>query len=96
MTASDQAMPMAAHNQGDASSIRIAVGGATFCVLLAVFWFIARAFHLRQLEEHPISTFWSFALLFAPYWMFGFDAALWLRRILSTATARIAGSWLLS
>jgi CAAX protease family protein len=98
VTASDQAVPIVARKNadGDASSVRIAAGGATFCALLIVFWFIARAFHLRQLEEHPISTFMSFALLFAPYWMFGFDAAPWLQRILPTRAARIAASALLT
>jgi uncharacterized protein len=89
-------MPIAARNPGDASSARLAWGGAAFCALLIVFWLIARAFHLRQLEDHPVSTFASFALLFAPYWMFGFDAAAWLRRILPAAPARMAGSALLT
>lgn len=89
-------MPIAAQTNSDATSTRLAAGGASFCALLIVFWFIARAFHLRQLEEHPVSTFASFALLFAPYWMFGFDAAVWLRRILSTATARIAAAALIT
>jgi uncharacterized protein len=87
---------MVARKGGDASSFRLAAGAASFCVLMAVFWFIARAFHLRQLEQHPASTFVSFALLFAPYWMFGFDAAPWLRRTLPSASSRVAASALIT
>jgi CAAX protease family protein len=89
-------MPIAARPHGDRSSVRIAAGGAAFCVLLIVFWLIARAFRLPQLEQHPVSTLVSFAWLFAPYWMFGFDIAPWLRRTLSNRTARIAASALLT
>jgi uncharacterized protein len=89
-------MPMVARKDSDPSSVRLAAGAASFCVLMAVFWFIARAFHLRQLEEHPASTFASFALLFAPYWMFGFDAAPWLRRLLTSANSRVAASALIT
>jgi len=89
-------MPMAVRREGDPSTLRLATGAASFCLLMAVFWFIARAFHLRQLEDHPVSTFASFLLLFAPYWMFGFDAAAWLRRLLPGATARVAVSALIT
>lgn len=79
-----------------AASGRLAFAGAAYCALLIVFWFIARFFHVRQLEEHPVSTFLSFALLFAPYWLFGFGAAAWLRGILRGGTARVAASALLA
>lgn len=87
-------MPIAAGDS--ASSRKLGFGGAALCVLVIVFWYIARFFHLRQLEEHPVSTFLSFVLLFAPYWMFGFDLAAWLRRILPSGSARVAASALLA
>ncbi len=78
------------------SSRKLAGGAIAFCVLLAVFSLIARYFHLRQLEDYPISTFLSFALLFAPYWLFGFGAAGWLRRVLRGSAGRVAASALLT
>jgi uncharacterized protein len=80
----------------DFSSRRLAGGGIAFCVLLVVFWLIARYFRVSQLAERPLSTFLSFALLFAPYWLFGFGLAGWLRRVLPGATARVAASALLA
>jgi membrane protease YdiL (CAAX protease family) len=78
------------------SSRKLAFAGVTYCALLIVFWLIARFFRLRQLEEHPVSTFLSFALIFAPYWFFGFGAAEWVRRVLPGFGARIAASALLT
>jgi membrane protease YdiL (CAAX protease family) len=75
---------------------KLAGGGIAFCVLLAVFWFIARYFNLKQIADYPVSTFWSFALLFAPYWMFGFGAAGWLRRVLPQGLPRVAAAALLT
>jgi uncharacterized protein len=46
-------------------------------------------------EDYPISTFLGFALLFAPYWFFGFGAAEFLRQALTTPGLRIAASTLL-
>jgi membrane protease YdiL (CAAX protease family) len=78
-----------------ASSRTLAAGAISFCVLLAVFWFIARYFRVVQVAEYPLSTFASFALLFAPYWLFGFGAAGWLRRFLRSASARVSAAALL-
>ncbi len=61
-----------------------------------MFWLVARFFHLKALDEYPLSTFLSFALLFAPYWFFGFGAAEPLRARLKTPAARIAASALLA
>jgi uncharacterized protein len=80
----------------DFSSRRLAGGGIAFCVLLVVFWLIARYFRVSQFAERPLSTFLSFALLFAPYWLFGFGLAGWLRRVLPGAAARVAASALLT
>jgi uncharacterized protein len=78
------------------SSRRLAWGGSILCVLLIVFWLIARLSHLKQLEEHPVSTFLSFALLFAPYWLFGFGVAGWLRAVLRGPLQRVAAAALLT
>jgi len=69
---------------------------AIFVALLGVFWLIARFFHLRALDEYPVSTFVSFALLFAPYWFFGFGLASWLRTALPGHRSRIACAALLA
>ncbi|MBZ5529819.1 MAG: CPBP family intramembrane metalloprotease [Acidobacteriia bacterium] len=74
---------------------RLLWAGAAYAALLIVFWFIARFFHLKALDEHPVSTFLSFALVFAPYWFFGFGAATLLRPSLHTAAARLAACLLL-
>jgi membrane protease YdiL (CAAX protease family) len=86
VTTGEQTLPIA--NSGQIASRKLAVAGAVFCALLAVFWWIARYFHLQQLRDHPVSTFVSFAFLFAPYWFFGFGAAGWLRGILPGAAVR--------
>jgi membrane protease YdiL (CAAX protease family) len=79
----------------DPSLWRLAGGGIAFCVLLAVFWNIARFFKLKQLADHPLSTFAGFALLFAPYWLFGFGAGVWVRRWLPGGVQRaVAGALL--
>jgi membrane protease YdiL (CAAX protease family) len=78
------------------SSRKLAFGGIAYCFLLILFWFIARRSHLKQLEEHPVSTFVSFALLFAPYWLFGFGAAGWARAVLRGPVARVAAAALLA
>ncbi len=74
---------------------RLAWATAVYAALLIVFWLIARFFHLKALDEHPVSTFLSFALVFAPYWFFGFGAAALLRPRLRAAATRIAASLLL-
>src|SRR5215467_10709566 len=94
VTAGEQALP--AMSGGEVSSRRLALAGVAYCAVLAILWLIARFFHLRQLVEHPVSTFVSFALLFAPYWFFGFGAADWVRRALPGAGARIAAAALLT
>src|SRR5260221_7025303 len=73
-------------------SRRKALAGAAYCALLAVFYFIARFFDLKPLHEHPLSTFFSFALIFAPYWFLGFGAADLLRRVLAGSAARIVAA----
>ena len=69
-------------SEGQVILRRLAAGTAVYIALLGVFWFIAQFFQLKALEEYPLSTFLSFALLFAPYWLFGFGLGPVLRRAL--------------
>jgi membrane protease YdiL (CAAX protease family) len=94
VTAGEQALPNV--SQGEVSSRKLAFAALAFCLLLAVFWFIARFFQVKQVQAYPQSTFLSFALLFAPYWFFGFGAAEWLRRVLPGSAVRIAAAGLLA
>ena len=74
---------------------RLGLAAAVFVVLLGTFWLIARFFHLKALDEFPVSTVLSFTLLFAPYWFFGFGLASVLRSALA-GYSRIACSVLLT
>ena len=67
-----------------------------YILLLALFWFVARYFQLRALADYPVSTFLSFAVLFAPYWFFGFGAAAPLRDLLQVPSARISAAAILA
>ncbi|HKF22633.1 MAG TPA: CPBP family intramembrane glutamic endopeptidase [Candidatus Angelobacter sp.] len=78
------------------STRRLRVAAGVFCALLIIFWFIAKYFQVQQVEDHPVSTLVSFALLFAPYWFFGFGAAEWLRSVLPRAPGRIGAAALLA
>src|SRR5205807_9889374 len=50
------------------------VAAATYALILTAFWFVAEHFSLCARVGHMPSTFAAFALLFAPYWFFGFGA----------------------
>jgi len=94
VTTGEQALPSVS-GEGVSSS-KLAWAALAYGSLLVVFWWIARYFHLQQLEEHPVSTLVSFALLFAPYWFFGFGAAEKVRRILRRPGERITTAALLT
>lgn len=70
------------------SSYAGAIAAALYCVLLVIFWEAARFFRL-QIPLGP--TLASFALLFAPFWFFGFGFAETIRAHFSS-TLRIAAS----
>ncbi len=95
VTAGEQALSRLNANDA-APSRKLVFAGFAYGILLVVFWLIARHFRLQQLEQHLVSTFVSFALLFAPYWFFGFGAADWVRRILPGPAIRISAAALLS
>jgi uncharacterized protein len=78
------------------SQSKLFAGTAIYVILLAVFWVIARFFHLRGLKEHPAALVASFALMFAPYWLFGFGLAPVMQRVLRGGAERCAASALLA
>ncbi len=68
----------------------IFVGAATFAAILVAFWFAASYFSLEaRIGGGLPSAFASFALLFAPFWFFGFGLAPALARRLKSRAARI-------
>ena len=69
---------------------KLLIGAATYIALLVVLWLVARFFHLQALEQYPVSTFLGFATLFAPYWLFGFGLAAFLRPVLTGTAERVA------
>ncbi|HEX2327103.1 MAG TPA: CPBP family intramembrane glutamic endopeptidase [Candidatus Angelobacter sp.] len=75
---------------------RLGWAGAVFVFLLAIFWAIARFFHVPALLDHPVSTTVSFAVLFAPYWFFGFGAARLVREWLPKSAVRVCAASLLT
>lgn len=77
-------------------SRKLLAGAAVHTVLLVILWFLARFFHLKALHEYPVSTMLGFAILFAPYWLFGFGLAPILQRVLHGMPGRIAASLLLA
>src|SRR5262249_6580000 len=94
VTTGEQALPTISAE--GTPSAKLAWAALAYVSLLVILWWIARYFHLKQLEDHPISTLVSFALLFAPYWFFGFGAAERVRRILRRPAERIAAAALLT
>ena len=74
----------------------LAIGSASYILLLAAFWTLVRHFALSQRIGHMASTFAAFSLILAPYWFFGFGLAETLRRILRTRVARVFASCLLA
>ena len=96
MAAHDRQFPAAITTPSAGAGQKLRVAAIAFCALLAAFWLVARFFHLKALDEYPLSTVLSFALLFAPYWFLGFGAAETLRAWLKTPASRIAASALLA
>jgi uncharacterized protein len=92
LVASSEALPAPPEA---ASPARLRWAALFYAGLMAALWLIARFFHLPALEQHPASTFLSFALLFAPYWLFGFGLASQLKGWLPSPAARIGASLLL-
>lgn len=83
-------------SEGQRIRSKLVTGAVAYGVLLLVFWLIARFFHVKALEDYPVSTFLTFALLFAPYWLFGFGLAPVLRRTLRYGTVQLLVSTLVA
>lgn len=83
--------------QADAKRHRaLAMGGILYGPLLTAFWLVARHFAVEEhIGGHMLSGFLSFALLLAPYWFFGFDAATVLRQKITRSAARVLAPGLL-
>ena len=61
-----------------------------FVALLGGFWALAEYFGVAaRLDGHVASAALSFAMLLAPYWAFGFGLDAWLRRKLTSSTAKL-------
>jgi uncharacterized protein len=71
------------------------VASLLYAIALVAFWFLAQHFSLGARIGHFPSTFTAFALIFAPFWFFGFGLADRLRSRLITRTARILTAALL-
>src|SRR5438445_10990829 len=65
------------------------VAAATYALILTAFWFVAEHFSLGRRIGHMPSTFAAFALLFAPYWFFGFGAGDVIYRTLTSRPIRV-------
>jgi len=75
----------------------IAAALASFLALLVAIWFAAAHFQVLETTGGSRTTFvLSFALLFAPFWAFGFGAAGAIRRALSLRWARVLAPGLLA
>jgi hypothetical protein len=66
------------------------IATATYVGVLVAFWITARFLDVeRHIGGHLTSSFAAFALLFAPYWFFGFGLAQVLRERLRARAMRI-------
>jgi CAAX protease family protein len=72
------------------------VASLLYAIALVAFWLLAQHFSLSARIGHFTSTFTAFALMFAPFWFFGFGLADRLRSRLITRTARILTAALLT
>ncbi len=75
MQTSDQARTVEPKSEYELHTRSLLTGTLVYFALLVVLSLIARFFHLKALDEYPLSTFIAFAILFAPYWLFGFGLA---------------------
>lgn len=92
MQISDQARAVKPESEYELRVRSLLTGIVTYLALLGVLWFVARFFHVKALDEYPLSTFFAFAILFAPYWLFGFGLALFLQRLLAGPAERVAAA----
>lgn len=92
MQISDQARAVEDESEYQLRASSLLAGGIAYLALLVVLWFVARFFHLKAVDEYPLSSFLAFAILFAPYWLFGFGLAALLRRVLAGTVERVVAA----
>src|SRR5215510_14615115 len=74
----------------------MALAALLYALLLLAFWFVAGHFSVAaRIDGHMPSAFISFALLIAPYWLFGFGAAEVLQKKLIGSAIRVLAPGLL-
>lgn len=88
-------MPVAIVSPAQTRPRTLLAAVALYALILVAFWFVAQHFSLSARIPHYPSTFAAFALIFAPYWFFGFGAADYLRRALENSASRLLASGLL-
>jgi uncharacterized protein len=76
-------------SQTSSLNLRLGVGAGLYVLLLGAFWLLAAHLALGQQIGHMPSTFTAFALLFAPFWFFGFGADRAILRVLSRRSTRV-------
>jgi len=69
--------------------MRLVPASALHALALLAFWFVAEHFSLSARIGHFPSTFTAFALIFAPFWFFGFGLADHLRSRITCRTTRV-------
>lgn len=80
--------------ESPSATLRVAV--AIYALILIAFWLLIRLLSLNARLGHMPSTFGAFALLFAPFWFFGFGIAERLQALLTNPVVRVlAAGWLL-
>jgi len=65
------------------------IAAVLYALTLGAFWLLVRYFALEVRLGHMASTFAAFALVFAPFWFFGFGAADALRRAVGRPVVRV-------
>ncbi len=77
-------------NKRPASAAIAVIAVFSYVAIVAALWLAARHFHVAQASGGSTATaVATIAILFAPYWAFGFGAAAALRRSLQAAWARV-------
>lgn len=74
-------------------TLRVALG--IYALILVAFWLLIQLLSLNARLGHMPSTFGAFALLFAPFWFFGFGIAEKLQAALSNHIVRVLAGGLL-
>ena len=88
-------MPVAPISSPQTRSRTLLAAAGVYALILAAFWFVAQHFSLSARIGNFPTTFTAFALIFAPYWFFGFGLVPTLQRTLASHAARVLAPALL-